>query len=283
MTVYYDIFFIINLSMDITVLLSVGALLKIKTSFFASLFAASLTSLVAVAQTVFAGDEFFAYLIALSSQILACAIVFKGIGLLKFLWSFLLFSSFSSLISHAVTKLFLIVGRPESLRDAGGSGGIIPLAVCATSSLLSVLFKYLFSKRKRRKSPQRTRLTIVSEDKSTVLSAYCDSGNLLREPIGGLPVMITGENKMREIVPRALHGVFFSSDGYLGETSLESARRVRIIPIMPVGTGGARILFGYVPDKIELDGDTVEACVALDTGNSNFGGCDALLPKSLIK
>ena len=92
-----------------------------------------------------------------------------------------------------------------------------------------------------------------------------------------------GIEKMKKIVPDSLHSVFFSSKNSFDEPSLSDARRVRIIPIMPVGAGGARILFGYVPDKIMLDGSEVSACIALDTGSSKFGGCEALLPNCLIK
>lgn len=283
MTVYYDIFFVINLCMDIIVLLSVSALLREKVNLPGAIFASCIMAALSIAQSVFMGNELFAFIISCIATLLACFIVFHGAGKMKLFWSFILFSTASSILSHIITKLFTMIDQPDFLYESSGSGGIIPLAVCALSGVISAVIKYLGGKRRKRKTPQRTDVTIISDDKTLVLSAYCDSGNLLREPIGGLPVIITGEEKMRSIVPRALHGVFFSSDGYLGETSLANARRVRIIPIMPVGTGGARILFGYVPDKIMLDGSEVAACVALDTGNSDFGGCEALLPKSLIK
>lgn len=283
MTVYYDIFFVINLCMDVIVLLVAGALLRFKISFSSALFSACITSAVSVVQSIFVGNTLFAFVISCVSSFLACFIAFKGVRIIKLALAFVIFSVSTSVFSHIITRLFTTLNPPDLLHESSGSGGIIPLIVCALSSLLTFFIGSVRGRIKKNRLPQKTEITIVCEDKTLVLSAYCDSGNLLREPIGGLPVIITGREKMHSIVPRALHGVFFSSDGYLGETSLANARRVRIIPIMPVGTGGARILFGYVPDKIILGGSEVAACVALDNGNSDFGGCEALLPKSLIK
>lgn len=283
LTVYADIFFAINFSMDLVIFLVLSRIFCRRVRLSSALAASILTALLPIVQMALPGNETVSFIIYCVNSLLACFIAFGAVGFIKLLLSFASFISVSALVSFLLTKLFLALGRPTLSGFESTSGGIIPLAVCLFSSVVAYLFSFVRRRLRNRKYRLKASLCVISDKENIEMSAYCDSGNLLREPMGGLPVIITGKEKMKSIVPKSLHGVFFSSVGYLGETSLSDAKRVRIIPIMPVGSESARILFGYVPDKILLDGAEVSACIALDTANSSFGGCEALLPRSLMK
>ena len=282
-TIYADMFFIVNLSMDILLFLLVSVVLRTKkkiTRFFA---ASVLTAAFPITQLLFPGNATVGFFIGLLTTFCACMIAFYESGFIKTALSFVIFSLLSSLTSRALVCFYKYLNSITVLPEIkNSSGGIVPLAVCVASAAVSWMLSLIIKRLKKKVSPLKTTLTVLSDGKSVEMSAYCDSGNLLREPVGGLPVIITGREQMENIVPKSLHSVFFRNKS-LGEPTLSDARRVRIIPIMPLGAGGARILFGYVPDKILLCGENVNACIALDPGNSKFGGCEALLPNSLIK
>ena len=282
-TVYADIFFIVNISMDILIFLLVSCILRAQKS-FVRFFAASLvTAAFPISQLFFSGNDTVGFFLGLLTSFAACMIAFYDSGFFKISLSFAIFTILSSTISEALTYLYKYLDSIAVMPEIkNGSGGIIPLTVCIASAALAWILGLLIKKLKGKTGALTTTISVFSDGKSVELSAYCDSGNLLREPAGGLPVIITGREQMENILPKSLHSVFFSSKN-IGEPTLSDARRVRIIPIMPLGAGGARILFGYVPDKILLGGEEVSACIALDTCNSKFGGCEALLPNSLIK
>ena len=283
--VYADIFFIINLSMDSVLLFLVALIIRAKKKPPRILAAAILTAALPIFQMIFPGNAIFSFVISMVCAFTACGIAFEGVGFIRLCISFALFSSLSAVISELLTRLYTYLDEISFLSvETHGSGGIIPLALCLALSFISWLITCAVKRIKKRKKTLESKLTVLSDGRAVEMSAYCDSGNLLREPIGGLPVIITGSEKMKNILPESLHGVFFSSKSSLyDEPSLSDARRVRIIPIMPIGASGARILFGYVPDKILLDGSEVSACIALDTVSSSFGGCEALLPGCLVK
>ncbi|MBE6618374.1 MAG: hypothetical protein E7626_01155 [Ruminococcaceae bacterium] len=283
MTVYYDVFFVINLCMDLLLFISVAKLLRIRVIFRRAFLAALVSAGVSILLCTFAGNTLFSFFIHISAVLLACFICFDKLPALRFGSIYALFLVLEAGLSFALTKLFSLINDNFEVKQASGSGGIIPIALCAISVLLSGIVSRVFSRIKRKRMPKSAIVTVFSGESKTVMSAYCDSGNLLREPMGGLPVIITGAGKMHSIVPPELYGVFFASEKCLGESTLDGARRLRIIPIMPVGTGGARVLFGYVPDRVLVDGREVEVCIALDTGNDSFGGYDSLLPSALIK
>ena len=281
--IYVDIFFIVNICTDLILLLALAVILRAKKRLLPIFAAATLTAAIPIVQLMLPGNAVVSFIIRLAASFLACFIAFEGTSVIKLSVAFALFSSLSSLVAELLSRLYPMLDSLSFISEAGGSGGIIPLAVCLGASVLGACVSKALAGTKKRRRKQRVVLNVISDQKSVEMSAYCDSGNLLREPIGGLPVIITGSAKMKTIVPESLHNVFFSSKSAPYEPSLSDARRVRIIPIMSVGSVGARILFGYVPDRILIDGVEVSACIALDSTSESFGGCDALLPNALIK
>jgi sigma-E processing peptidase SpoIIGA len=282
---YGDIFFIINFCMDLIVIAAVSLVMKCEKRPIAFALVACFTSAFQISRLYLPGSDAVGFILWLVTAMLACVCAFPRLRGIKLFVAFSLFLLISGGLSLLLTILFKAIGRPTLPEEmTKGSGGVIPLCVCLFSGFVARLLKRVFSalgKRLKGRSGSRVAtLGVTSGEKTVEFSAYRDSGNLLREPISGLPVIILGSKNMEKILPEGLRSVFFSEKDS-DRISLSDASRVRIIPIMPVGTGGARILFGYVPDRITLDGKEVRACIALDKGNASFGGCEALLPSVL--
>lgn len=272
--------------MDFIVIAILSLILRCEKRPMPFVLVATFTSAFQISRLYLPGSDTVGFVLWLVTVMLACVCAFPKLKGLKLFTAFSLFLLLSGGLSLLLTLLFKALGRPTLPEGmTKGSGGVIPLCVCLFSGFVAHILKKLFlalGRRIKRKSKDQVAvLGVTSGEKTVELSAYRDSGNLLREPISGLPVIILGRENMEKIVPEGLRSVFFSEKDS-DRVSLSDARRVRIIPIMPVGTGGARILFGYVPDKITLNGKEVKACIALDKGNTSFGGCEALLPSALI-
>lgn len=98
-----------------------------------------------------------------------------------------------------------------------------------------------------------------------------DSGNLVTEPFSALPVVILSAS----VLPAPLN-----------KPDLESSPvPLRAIPIR-TGTG-LGLLYGFIPDSITLcppfeKHRRVDAVIGIDTDNTDFAGCDGLLPGALL-
>lgn len=98
-----------------------------------------------------------------------------------------------------------------------------------------------------------------------------DSGNLVTEPFSALPVVILSA----AVLPEPLN-----------KPDLESSPvPLRAIPIR-TGTG-LGLLYGFIPDSITLcppfeKHRRVDAVIGIDTDNTDFAGCDGLLPGALL-
>ncbi len=289
MKIYADIFFIINLSMDTLIFLAVSLIMRAEKSVSRFFLGGLITSAFQIGQLYFSGNAFFSTFLYLVTVFIACLAVFPHMKMWRAVTASALFACVSAISSGVLTCFY------KSLHDTlpkypenEGSGGIIPLAVCLMAYILSLALKMLtgsvkriFKRVKKKKGSLKRDFKVCTGDKCVEIRGYCDSGNLLREPFGHLPVIITGKSVMENILPEGLHSVFFSSKKDCSAT-LTDARRVRIIPIMPLGGGGAHIMLGYLPDRIFVGEKEVSACIALDCANEIFGGCEALLPSEFM-
>ena len=127
------------------------------------------------------------------------------------------------------------------------------------------------SEKKRKVLKTRIR---VNTGISLGFSALVDSGNLLREPIGGLPVVI---------LSKKASGNYVKSGNISPASVLECAEMPGDIRIIPVtGAGYSGVLTGFIPKGgVTVGKDTKKCCVAFSDTES-FDGCEALLPSVLF-
>lgn len=98
-----------------------------------------------------------------------------------------------------------------------------------------------------------------------------DSGNLVTEPFSALPVVILSSS----VLPSPLD-----------KPNIESSPiPLRAIPIRT--ETGLGLLYGFIPDSITLcppfeKQRKVDAVIGIDTDNTDFAGCDGLLPGALL-
>lgn len=144
----------------------------------------------------------------------------------------------------------------------GGGDFAIPFALCAMIAAAGVRF---FSCGKSKRSIEVI-LTVGGTELK--VHALCDSGSFLTEPISSLPVIIVCERELGNI-------------GQCLRDDIADGLKLRLIPVR--GIGGERLLRGFLPDKVTLDGREVGAVIACDTENTNFSGYGGIVPSALCK
>lgn len=172
-------------------------------------------------------------------------------------------------------KSIMINGTYDVLYGDIPFGLLLVLAcVCGVISLFSG--KII----KKQKSIKSTPLEISMHKQKASLTALVDSGNLLREPISGKPVIVACYSCLRSVIPTELLEVFKNQElSNLQECALLS--KIRLIPTNAVGTSG--LLFALSPDLITVNGRNVDAYVAIDTSKNGYGEYQAIVPAVLIE
>lgn len=286
-TVYIDIFFLINFSMDFLALFLSARLLSRKIRLLRLALSALLGGLYACISLVLSFDaRLGAWSILV--DVLACALM-AAISVasrknLKGIFSFaLVFGATSILLGGAMTALFALFNRMGIDKILqGGSNSTddgISVWLFAVFAIISAMITVLGGRFFKRKAMRREgSIEIVYFKRSVTLPCICDSGNLLREPISQKPCIIVELDALRPILSRELVKSALSGD--ISALSERDASKVRLIPAQ--GVSGNGVLIGIRADFVRLDmgrGMTeLDAYVAISTENLLLGEIKALVP-----
>ena len=286
--VYGDILFVINFSMDFLSLYIAAAILHRKVNTLSLVLAAGLGSLYAVISLFAAGNDWITLLINIGVSALMCYIVFGADKFIGYTKALLLFYTVSFISGGGITALYNLINSYRDTQQIYINGNImtvtsgIPLSsfiiLAGVSLILSLICGRIFNRKSKQKSVV---VTASYNGKVITFNALADSGNLLKEPISGMPVIVTSYSKLKKLLPKELYHIFEKhGTEELYSIDFRLIRRVKIIPMTAVGHSG--VLMGFVPDSIIVDGVNVEACVAANMSDCDFGGYESLIPATLV-
>lgn len=285
--IYGDILFLINFSMDFLTLFIVAKILHRPVRTAPMILSAGLGAVYGVASAVLPGNVLFELLINLAMSLLMCYIVFDK----RLLSCTALFYTVGLLLGGAVTAVFELINRFRGSRYVSVNGNVETLsgrvspgwmAGIALVTGIAAIVSGRFA-RKRAKAPA-VKIHVTDGERSLDLTGLCDSGNLLCEPIGGAPVIITGSVLLIDLVPEPLRPAF-SEGGIarLDSIGLSLMRKVRIIPVSHAG--GEGVMVGFMPEHAEINGIPRKVCIACRGGDAeapDFGGYEAIVPSVLV-
>ncbi|MBQ4115742.1 MAG: sigma-E processing peptidase SpoIIGA [Clostridia bacterium] len=285
--IYGDVLIIINFSMDFLALYITAKIMHLKLNskrITLSSLIGALYSLVILSLNL---SSAISGIISLAMAFLLTVTAYgkqKRITLLK---NTVVFYIVNFALGGGITAICNILNIWQNKRNLMINGtfdvlyGDLPFGLLVLLALLCGAFSLVSGKLIKKKSAEKScSLHITFNQNSTTLEALVDSGNLLREPLSGKPVIITAFNDMRKLIPIELIPLFKNKDtGCLGN-NLYSAK-VRIIPISTVN--GNNLLFGLLPDKVSVDEKIVDVYVAITSDNDNFGGFSAVVPLEITQ
>lgn len=284
-TVYADIFFLINFSMDFLALFLAARLLERPMALARFVFAAAFGGIYACVALFLATNSIVGLLIdAFACVLMALIATFRRSEIKSSLIFSLVFSAVSILLGGVMTALFNVfnkIGFYKFFGEEAQSDGISVwlFAILAVISGIIALFGGRFFK--RRSARKRGSVEIFYAGASVRLSCFCDSGNLLREPISQLPCVIVDTEAVGSIFPRSfLEAACF---GDISRLSERERSRVRVIPA--TSAVGESVLVGIRVDSLRIDfgkGFTsVEAYVVPSREGLLANGIKAIVPSEL--
>ena len=286
-SVYVDLFFLINFSMDFLCFFLTARLLNRRFRTGRAIVASILGGVYADVALFLSLGQLFSFLIDFAVCALMCLVVFGEAKQLRRIPLYLLvYTAISMTLGGIMTALFWLFNRSKLFEGATvEEGDGLSVWTFFLLALISAAITLLGGRFFRKKTAQVSATVSVSYGGRTLrLQAMSDSGNLLRDPLSGKPCIIADLSAMRELLPNE---ILFAAKN--ASTSIEKIppphrKRVRIIPARTAA--GEGILLGIRAEKITLDcgkGEReIDAILALtDLGNS-ADGHQALLPSELL-
>ncbi|MBQ9083630.1 MAG: sigma-E processing peptidase SpoIIGA [Clostridia bacterium] len=207
MVIYADILVALNALIDYFLLRSCGAIRRMPLK-RGRLLCASLLGGVAALQIFLPVRGVWAILLSAGSGILLCATAFGFGGMWNFLRNVLCLMGLSFACSAGMYGLWFFL-RPEGMYWHNGyvyfdiSPMEFVVLTLLTYALLTVGWRVL--QRRDRREGRVLRIRLTHSGRSVCGRGLVDSGNLLREPLSGCPVVVVDETLLAEIQPQILH------------------------------------------------------------------------------
>ncbi len=282
-TVYVDLFFMINFSMDFLCFFLTSQLLGTKLKLLRAVCASALGGIYACMALFLSVGSVAAIIIDIAVCVLMCVVTFGARGSLAAHSA--VYIAVSMILGGFMTALFSLLNRAQLPLDGVGNDGIsawVLVLLAATSAVITLFGGRSF---RRRSARTYTKVRIVISQKSRTLNAFCDSGNLLCDPISSKPCIIVSINALDGVLPKELADIA-RDKSFEAVTSLdrETAKRVRLIPAKTAF--GSGMLIAMRADKILMgEADAmreVDALLALCDAKEMGEGCEALVPTELL-
>ncbi len=281
-TVYGDLLFLINFSMDFLCLFLVAKLLSRPMSPFRFVLAAALGGIYSVLSLFLPQSGLFAIL-----DILFCAVICSvAFASREDSWRSMLTLCAAHLLSSVLlggimTAIFVLLNRLSPPLDELGQSTDIPPWILIAVALFSAFTSLFGGRFLHKKAKRRTfRLEVRLGGRKATCLAFCDSGHLLRDPLDGRCVILLDSGMASLLLPADRKNVDLSSI----QNTESLARRVRIIPVKTANAES--VLYALRPDCILLKDEKQTHTVDALVGFTEFGGalneCKALIPPELV-
>ncbi len=289
--VYADLLFLINAGMDGLCFCLTGKLLHRKLSAGRVVLSSLLGGLYAVLSLFLSTGQAVALCTDLAVCVLICLVAFGGKGAggwRRVLLSVGVYVLLSMVLGGVMTALYSLLNRAgiPSLLPEGedGLGSWLFLLLTVVGGTVSLWGGRLF---RRAATRVPCAVTVTLRGKSVTLAGMVDTGNLLRDPVGGRAVICADGDGLGELLSPELARALRGDRDSLASLSPDEGRRVRVIPA-GTATGGG-ILYGFLPDTVTVTGqgtparevDAVIAVIAVAEKTAREG-VQALVPSDLI-
>ena len=261
MTVYLDIILLENICMNYIILLATGIINKCKISHFRILVSSVLGAIYAIITylNIFEVYSNIIFKIILSIVMMYIAYLAKEPRkLFKELIIFYLTSFAFGGISFAL--LYMINPSQVKLRN-GVFVGTYPLKIVLMGGMIGfliIIIAFRSYKGRMNKKDIYYDIKIKIADKEIDTKAIIDTGNFLKEPITGFPVVVVERSLMYDIMPKSLLN---NIDEILGGNlekidEPEYISRIRVIPYSSLGNKNGMLL-GIKADEVIIENKVI--------------------------
>lgn len=281
-TLYIDVYFLINFTVDILSLYFASRFSKVPTSIKRLIISALFGGISAVTVVLMPENALIKLIVSTLGLITMGIIAPKKVSYqrkIKFIFAFLIFEA---LVGGFVSFVWGILDKYISALFTEMDGGAVnrKMLVLSLIVLLSIgVFKMLISFFSNVESEGSVSLEISFLDKKTTVSAFVDSGNLAIDPMDMSPIILIKQDLAKDILPG---NIIDLCD--IDSLDRSVKKRIRLIPISRGGE--THVLVGVKADSVKMinDDKTEELLVtlAIDKEGGTFGGFKALMPSAAL-
>ena len=259
MTIYIDVVILENLIMNYIIIYATAIILKLKIRWI-SIFISSLIGATYAIISYLSNLEIYSSLVLkIILSIVMIYIAFRPQNAKK-MWKQLVFFYLTSFVFGGVAFALIYVIRPQDIIMKDGLFmGTYPLKTVFLGGILGFIFiivSFKMIKTKISKKDMYCQIIIYLNSKQIEVRSMIDTGNFLKEPITGVPVIVVEHTLFYEIIPKE---ILNNLENILGgdfekvskEVQKEYMPKLKVIPFSSLGKQNGMLL-GIKTEKVEI-------------------------------
>lgn len=265
MTIYVDIIIIENLIMNFIILYATGLILKNKISFWKLLLASFIGAIYSALQYMYNTKILSNIIIKIILSIVIIIIAFHPQNIKKMFKQLTLFYLTTFTFGGVATYLIYVLKPQNIIIKNGMYVGTYVLKVIFIGAILGTIIlivSFKMSKNKITKKDMICKVSIKLNGKEVILDTMVDTGNMLKEPITGNPVVVVEKNSLYDVIPKE---ILNNTDSILGgdfekipdDIKQEYIPKLKFIPFSSLGKQNG-MLIGIKPEKLKVINEEIE-------------------------
>ena len=259
MTIYIDIIIVENLIMNYIILYATGLISKSKISHLRIFFASAIGAIYAIMGYISKLSIYSNMLVKIILSIIIVFIAFYPQNVKKLCKQLVLFYLTTFTFGGVATYLIYVLKPQNIVIKNGMYVGTYVLKVIFIGAIVGtiiLIMAFKFAKNKITKKDMICKVKIQLNGKEIVLDTMVDTGNMLKEPLTGNPVVVVEKTSLYDLMPKE---ILNNTESILGgdfekipeDIKNEYISRLKIIPFSSLGKQNG-MLIGIKPEKLEV-------------------------------
>lgn len=264
-TIYIDIIVLENLIMNYIILYATGLISKNKIYYLRIFIASLIGAIYAVTQYISKLNIYSNSIIKLILSVIIVFVAFNPQDVKKMCKQLVLFYLTTFTFGGIATYLIYVLKPQNIIIKNGMFVGTYVLKVIFIGAILGtviLIIAFKFAKNKITKKDMICKIKIKMNGKEKILNTMVDTGNMLKEPITGNPVVVVEKTELYELLPKE---ILNNTESILGgdfekipeEIKNEYIQKLKMIPFSSLGKQNG-MLVGIKPEKLEVINEQTE-------------------------
>ncbi len=265
MTIYIDIIIVENLIMNYIILYATGLISKSKKSYIRMFLASLIGAIYATLEYVLKVNIYSNIILKTILSIIIVYVAFYPQDVKKMCKQLLLFYVTTFTFGGIATYLIYVLKPQNIIIKNGMYVGTYVLKVIFIGAIVGTIIlvtAFKMAKNKLTKKDMICKVKIKLNGKEETVEAMVDTGNMLKEPITGTPVVVVERTSLYELLPKE---ILNNTESILGgdfekipeEIKNEYVPKLKLIPFASLGKQNG-MLVGIKPEKIEVINEQAE-------------------------
>lgn len=260
MTIYLDVVLIENLCMNYIILFATGYLLKKKINHIRLMISGLIGGIYSILAYIQVLEIYSNFIFKILLSIVMVYIAYNA-KTLKLIFKELVFFYLISFVFGGCAFALLYFIKPQEILIKNGTYvGTYPLKVAILGGIVgfvTITIAFYFTKKRFSKKDMYCKMKIYFKEKNINITALIDTGNMLKDPITMMPVIVVEKNMLKDILPEIILnnlnkiiGGDVPKEVYEDE-NLEYITKFRVIPFSSIGKENGMLL-GFKTNKVEI-------------------------------